>query len=246
MKKFKLSIFLIVASLLLILLNACDTSHKGNDNKDISGDEPKVLPIDTKKDDNEIVDIDITEVDEIVTIEEPVNNYKVILETDSIIHLDEIGVLNVWIGSEDVEYIGLDGMTKDAGTIPKRLGQYAKISPDAAGFEVIGDSDKCYKIDNSGSNVSFSLKPINEGDFFVSATVEMHKAEDCSDAPAPQFVQRLSVKVKVDKVQELSDILLENFKNSQNIDVSDELGKIILMQKLIQLLVQVLCKFSLI
>ncbi len=126
--------------------------------------------------------------------------------------MDQIGTLNIWIGSEDAEYKGLNGTAKDTGTIPERLGQYAKISPEAPGFEVIGDSGKCYKIDKSGSSVRFSLKPINPGDFYVSANVEMHKAEDCSDAPVPQFVQRLSVQVKVDKVQELSDIVWENFK----------------------------------
>ena len=52
-----------------------------------------------------------------------------------------------------------------------------------------------------------------KGDFSVSADIEMYKKEDCSDAAVPQSgVQTLSVQVKVDKVQELSDIVWENFK----------------------------------
>ena len=238
MKKFKLPIFLLVFALLMSSLYSCNENKKKNKKEDDS----KVQPIDSIKDqkiDDDVVEFEITETDAIVTKEkedpevidivindvdalisvDPYDNYKVVMSTDSVINLGQTGILDVWIGSEEITYDGPDGTTKDNAIIPKRIGQYAKISPEAQGFEVTGDDGKCYKIDESGSNVRFSLKPLTAGKFLVSAKVEMYKTEDCSDPPVPKYVERLSVHVKVDKekvrdqkVQELSDIVWENFK----------------------------------
>lgn len=228
MKKSKLLICLVAFSLLIF--SSCG-KEKNEDDITTKIEKSDQDVIDKKEDtiveieQDSIVELELKEEEAFIIEEEVIENvkvydfYKVVLSTDSILHLGETGILDVWIGSEEVSYESPDGTTNDETKIPKRIGKYAKISPEAQGFDVTGDDGKCYRIDESGSNVRFSLTPKTTGKFLVSAKVEMYKTEDCSDTPVPKYVERLSVSVKVDKakerekkVKELSDIVWENFK----------------------------------
>lgn len=61
-------------------------------------------------------------------------DYLVILTVDSLIKMNENGILKVWIGQDSLEHKLENGMIKDETTIPSNLGSYATITPFAPDF----------------------------------------------------------------------------------------------------------------
>jgi len=146
------------------------------------------------------------------------DDYKVILAVDENLKMNETGELRVWIGAKDVNAKFPKGVVQDVTTIPASIGQYAKITPYAPDFEVAPSEIKCIRIDPSGSDVRFSLKPKKSGTFKVSANIELYNSVDCTGTFVPKTAATLSVIVKVDKkqllvskLQEMGTIVWNNF-----------------------------------
>lgn len=137
----------------------------------------------------------------VVSLDTPVNldDYKVILAVDENIYMNEIGELRVWIGVKGVNISFSQGMVQDESTIPASIGQYAKITPYAPDFDITPSEMACIKIDPSGSDVRFSLKPKKQGAFKVSANIELFNEVGCIGIPVPKAAQTLTVVVKIDK-----------------------------------------------
>ncbi|MDN3665302.1 hypothetical protein ACFFU1_03600 [Algibacter miyuki] len=147
------------------------------------------------------------------------DKYRVHLSVDSIIHLNEIGILRVWLGDTSIRPERMVGMVEDETMFPKSVGKYAKITPVAPDFEVLNPMPaKCHKIDASGSEVRFSIKPKSKGVYRVSANIELFETSDCSGTSTPKTAKTLSVNVNVDrkndflkKLDELLNIVWDNF-----------------------------------
>lgn len=169
-------------------------------------------PIKTSGEDESIDTIRMLE-PEVYSSIEPVSDsqfseeidYKVVLSVDSVMYLGQSGMMEVWIGSEDIDVKFSKGMTQDEKTIPSSIGQYAKITPYAPDFEVTSlAATICYKIDPSGSEIRYSLTPKNEGNYKVSAEIELYQTEDCTGISIPKTARALSVSVGINSKNELS------------------------------------------
>ena len=147
------------------------------------------------------------------------DKYRVILSVDSLINKNESGELHVWIGAPETEISFSAGTTQDETSIPQSIGKYAKITPIAPDFEIENpNTDKCYKLDPSGSEIIFIIRPKESGKYKVSAQIEIFETNDCSGASIPKAVKKLTVEVKVNtkkeiekKVNSLWEILWDKF-----------------------------------
>lgn len=147
-------------------------------------------------------------------------DFKVVLSVDSIMYLGQSGIMQVWIGEEDIDVAFSKGMTQDEKRMSSSIGKFAKITPVAPDFEITAHSTNlCYKIDPSGSEVRFSLIPKDEGNYRVSADIELFETEDCTGISVPKTARVLSVAVGVDmkkeiskKVHEMESVAWDKFK----------------------------------
>ncbi len=128
------------------------------------------------------------------------DDYKVKLGVDENIKMYKTGQLTVWVGAAKEDHVLPPGMIIDSTYIPANIGQYAKITPYAPDFDVTPSETKCIKIDPSGSEVFFSLKPKKIGRFKVSARIELYSDLDCSGTPIPKTASTLSVIVETDRI----------------------------------------------
>jgi hypothetical protein len=145
-------------------------------------------------------------------------DYKVILAVDEMLRMNETGEMRVWIGATDInpEFSLNKGI--DSTIIPASIGQYAKITPYAPDFEVSPSTMECIRIDPSGSDVRFSIKPKKPGTLKVSANIELYNNADCSGTPVPKTAATLTVNVKVDikqvivhKLKEMGVVFWDKF-----------------------------------
>lgn len=148
----------------------------------------------------------------------PDDNYKVILATSPEIFKNETCELKIWIGAEKIEVTFSEGMITDQTSIPATIGQYAKITPYAPDFEVSPAQMTCVKIDPSGSEVRFTLKPKSSGKFKVSANIELFDNPDCTGPAIPKTAKTLSVEVKtntkfvvLDGLQKMGAVVWDKF-----------------------------------
>ena len=146
------------------------------------------------------------------------DNYKVILATNEKIFKNETCELKIWIGAEKIDVTFSEGMITDQTSIPAIIGQYAKITPYAPDFEVSPAQMTCVKIDPSGSEVRFTLKPKSSGKFKVSANIELFDNPDCSGPAIPKTAKTLSVEVKtntkfvvLDGLQKMGTVVWDKF-----------------------------------
>lgn len=147
-------------------------------------------------------------------------DFKVILSVDSLMYLGQSGMLQVWIGREDVDVSFSKGMTQDVKTMSSTIGKFAKITPFAPDFEIEAISTiVCHKIDPNGSEVSFGLVPKDEGNYRVSANIDLFETPDCTGISVPKTAKVLSVFVGVDmkkeiskKVHEMESVAWDKFK----------------------------------
>lgn len=145
-------------------------------------------------------------------------DYKVVLETDENLKMNEAGELKVWIGGIDIVKPTLPDKVQDETLIPASIGQYAKITPYAPDFTVTPLEITCLRIHPSGSDVRFTLIPKKAGTLKVSANIELFSTADCTGPAVPKTAATLSVVVKVDnkfvlmsKLQELGTVVWDNF-----------------------------------
>lgn len=132
-------------------------------------------------------------------------DFKVVLSVDSMMYLGQSGLMQVWIGEDDIDVGFSKGMSQDESMIPSSLARFAKVTPYAPDFEVKALlATLCYKTDPSGSQITFSLIPKDEGSYKVTAAVELFETEDCTGISVPKSVRALSVSVGVDMKKEIS------------------------------------------
>lgn len=135
------------------------------------------------------------------------NNYKVILSVDSVMYLNQAGLMQVWIGNDNVDVPISKSMRKDEKKMSNvsPTVQYARVTPIAPDFDVESvTSTICYKIDPGGTEILYSMKPKDEGNYRVSASIELFEREDCTGISIPKTALPLSVFVGVDMKKELS------------------------------------------
>ena len=194
------SIFTIVLFCSLVLLiSSCATNEVENEK------------LETKEVSDDDVMIVLDEPEEMYSMQPPSvnpednNDFKVVLSVDSIMYLGQSGMMQVWIGDKNIDVTFSEGMTQDEKTLPSSIGQYAKITPYAPDFEVTALSTiLCYKIDPSGSEIRYSLVPKDEGDYKVSADIELYETSDCTGIAVPKTARALSVSVGVNMNKEIS------------------------------------------
>ena len=147
-------------------------------------------------------------------------DFKVVLSVDSVMYLKQSGMMQIWIGEEDIDVAFSKGMNQDIKRISSSIGRFAKISPYAPDFDIKALSTTiCYKIDPSGSEVRYSLTPKDEGEYKVSADIELFDTQDCTGISVPKTAKALSVSVKVNmnkeiskKVHEMEKVVWDKFK----------------------------------
>lgn len=131
-------------------------------------------------------------------------DYKVVLTVDSTMYLGQSGMMEVWIGEQDIAVAKSSGMAQDQKSILNTTGRYATIAPYAPDFEIKEWALVCYKIDPNGSEIRFSLTPKDQGNYKVSAEINLYETEDCTGIPVPKTASALSVSVGVNRDKELS------------------------------------------
>lgn len=234
---------------LLLLLSACGSKNtskttSANTNKepetptevsDLARDEPKESQVAASPEEDshapsKVEDqptVELVEPKVMYSMEAPSDasenekkDFKVVLSVDSTMYLGQSGMMEVWIGEEDVDVSFSKGMTQDEKIMSSSIGKFAKITPLAPDFEITAHATNiCYKIDPNGSEVRFTLKPKDEGTYKVSADIELFETEDCTGVSVPKTAKSLSVFVGVDmkkeiskKVHELESVVWDKFK----------------------------------
>lgn len=155
-------------------------------------------------------------VDSVISPE--LTDYSVILDVQKVIKSQSTGEFYVWIGAEKFVPRMREDVARDSSTIPQNIGQFAKITPYAPDFTFEPAESKCIRITPTGTMARFTLKPIKQGTFKVSAIVELYENASCSGPAIPMSVKTLSVMVEVDymtlftdKSEELLSVLWTNF-----------------------------------
>ena len=127
--------------------------------------------------------------------------YEVVLAVDKALKIPgQPGRLRVWIGIPNYKPNFPINMIEGHGTLPSE-GSTAKITPNAPAFKVDPKESACVKIYPTGSEVGFTLTPIEAGTFDVGAEVSLYDSDDCSGTPIPRGTTWLQVKVVVDYVE---------------------------------------------
>ena len=218
---------------LLLALAACGGSPKPNyeepyyeDPYEMEQAEPEFMPPErdypeemasVRVDDLEVGDGDTFE-------EEPskpalnADDYKVALDVTNEITLNSTATLRVWIGLENYLPRAIPTTVRDTTTIPASLGDYARITPYAPDFTVGPEESQVMRIVPSGSSVLFSLTPEREGEFLISARIELYDNPDLVGVAIPKTSDIVSVVVTVDtkaavksRLGELGDIAWKEF-----------------------------------
>ena len=126
------------------------------------------------------------------------DDYKVALDVTNEITLGSNATLRVWIGLENYLPKPIPTTSRDTTTIPASLGDYARITPYAPDFMVGPEESQVMRIVPSGSSVLFSLTPEKEGEFLISARIELYDNPDLMGIAVPKTSDIVSVVVKVD------------------------------------------------
>ena len=126
------------------------------------------------------------------------DDYKVALDVTNEITLNSTATLRVWIGLENYMPREIPTTARDTTTIPANLGDYARITPYAPDFTVGPEESQVMRIVPSGSAVLFSLTPEKEGEFLISARIELYDNPDLMGVAIPKTSDIVSVVVKVD------------------------------------------------
>ena len=126
------------------------------------------------------------------------DDYKVALDVTNEITLNSTATLRVWIGLENYLPKPIQTTVRDTTTIPASLGDYARITPYAPDFTVGPEESQVMRIVPSGSSVLFSLTPEREGEFLISAKIELYDNPDLVGVAIPKTSDIVSVVVKVD------------------------------------------------
>ena len=118
------------------------------------------------------------------------------------------GELRVWIGhsaNAPITQLGMATQTKPLEVV----GETARVTPFTLGIDVEPKESECEKIDPSGSEVRFKLKPRKAGSFTVGADVELYGSKDCSGPPVPKSAKSVEVTVRVNEVGAVTDGIVE-------------------------------------
>ncbi|MBI3526023.1 MAG: hypothetical protein HY066_16135 [Betaproteobacteria bacterium] len=128
----------------------------------------------------------------------PADQYAVKVGVDPVLRIPgPPGELRVWIGypAYEPEYKDLKSATD---TLPAE-GKTAMVTPFAPGLKVEPNKSVCMKTNPKGSEVIFTLTPVESGSFKVGAEVALFDSADCSGAPIPKATTTLRVEVSVDR-----------------------------------------------
>jgi len=143
-------------------------------------------------------------------------DYEITLDVDTVIRYNRTGTMTVWIGNTKYKPVIGKGTGRDSIIIEAKIGQYAKITPIAAAFDIEPKQANCIKIDPSGSFARFILSPQKGlgGETRVSVVVELFEGENCTGASIPKATKELTVKVivkPVDLLWIIFDVIWDNF-----------------------------------
>ena len=127
------------------------------------------------------------------------DDYTVALDVTKEIFLDSKATLRVWIGKDVPLPKQIPSTVRDTSTIPANIGDYARITPFAPDFEVGPEESQTMHIDPSGASVLFYLTPTKQGEFLISAKIELYDNPDLEGVAVPKTSEIVSVLVTVDK-----------------------------------------------
>lgn len=134
---------------------------------------------------------------------EKLKDYAVVVAADKRINIPgPPGEMRVWIGTPHFRPATAEGMRSGETIIPA-LSDTAKITPFTPGIEVVPKESICEKIDPTGSEVRFQLKPLTKGTFRVGADVALYASNDCSGRPIPKTTSTVEVEVAVDVIAKI-------------------------------------------
>lgn len=205
----------IFATFLIIFIVGCGptTPHE----EEAVGSEEIVTPSESDVDNTTVVDepeAGNSHEQEVGSSEEPVagasdsstsaKDYTAISTiTQEKMTLEETNKLKVWIGeeSEAAKYSPKENkeMAHDTIVFNSVNATYARITPNAPDFEVEPKSI-VVPIVPTGVEKTFTLKPIQEGTFNVSAEIELFKNEECIGVGYPVASGEVTIEVAVDNI----------------------------------------------
>lgn len=124
-------------------------------------------------------------------------NFDAVLDVTKEIDAKQEGYMSVWIGDPEYKPEIDDDFERKSISMPSDIGQYAKITPVAPGFDV-KPTEYIMKIHPSGSSVSFTLTPQKGawGKKKISALIELYENAECTGVSIPK-TQVVSVKIKI-------------------------------------------------
>ena len=134
---------------------------------------------------------------------EKLESYSVVVSADKEIRIPgPPGEMRVWIGSPPHQPMTPAGMHSGTTVIPA-LSNTARITPFAPGMEVVPKESVCERIDPTGSEVRFQLKPATKGTYKVGADVALYVSSDCSGLPIPKATSTIQVEVSVNTMAKI-------------------------------------------
>jgi len=134
---------------------------------------------------------------------ENLESYSVVVSADKEIRIPgPPGEMRVWIGSPTHKPTTAAGMHSGETVIPA-LSNTAKITPFAPGMEVVPKESVCERIDPTGSEVRFQLKPATKGTYKVGADVALYVSSNCSGLPIPKATSTIQVEVSVNTMAKI-------------------------------------------
>lgn len=124
--------------------------------------------------------------------------YVARVKADNEMFIGSAGMLQVWVGLASQLADAEKGKSETRKEFVRDSEKKsAKVVPIAFEFEPQLIGKDCTELADSGSEVSFALRPKKLGKFKVSASVELYKSDDCSGTPQAIVVQDAEVTVKV-------------------------------------------------
>ena len=128
--------------------------------------------------------------------------YQAALAADTLIYVGQVSQMVVWIGLEMFKPDFGPHSVVQTTDLPVADGFfYASVRPRVGGqgLALVSVETRCIRINPRGSFDRFDVKAVAEGTAFVSADINLHEHENCTDTPWPRITERLRVEVKVMK-----------------------------------------------
>ena len=200
---------ILFASFLIFVVVGCFHTTPQKEEEEVVGAEEAVVSSEDDEGNETVTDENVVYSSDEPTVKrsspsESAKDYTAISTiTQEKMTLEETNKLKIWIGEEkeSEKYRPKENNTMAHDTIvfSSVKATYARITPNAPDFEVEPKSI-IVPIVSTGVEKTFTLKPKQEGTFFVSAEIELFDNQECTGIGTPVASGEVVVKVAVDNI----------------------------------------------